>query len=233
MHKELKLYFEQKNRRQNSQGNVDRVLYEDDKIIYNELLSTVINSMNLFMKEEIKKEIDIEIKLRLIEEYRNLLKKNLEREKRALTTLVQAAQETTLNKETIAENDHLTNLIVQIYPLSGNVNIPLTGIFFQADSDVLLPESGAELSRIKQLLDTYPSVSVEIGSHTHGYCTDAFADDITERRCKSVKQALLTLGAESGRIFTVAYGKKVPLSPNNSREGRLKNQRMEMLIIGN
>ena len=143
----------------------------------------------------------------------------------------QPAGNVSQKQEMDAENDRLTSVTIQFYPLTEEINIPLSGIFYQPNSDVLLPESNAELYRIKHLLESSPALSVEIGSHTHGYCSDAFADDITARRCESVKRALVALGANPGRIFTKAYGKKMPMVPNNTKVGRLKNQRTEMRLM--
>lgn len=228
---QLKTYFDQRNRLSHTSQNVDRVLYEDDKIIYDELRNSVVSSMYEYMKEDIKKEIDHEMKYRLCAELKNQLAKNLEKVKRPVSAASQPAGNVSQKQEMDAENDRLTSVTIQFYPLTEEINIPISGIFYQPNSDVLLPESNAELNRIKHLLESNPALSVEIGSHTHGYCSDAFADDITARRCASVKRALVALGADPGRIFTKAYGKKMPMVPNNTKVGRLKNQRTEMRLM--
>jgi len=54
----------------------------------------------------------------------------------------------------------------------------------------------------------------------------------TRRRAESVKAYLVSKGVEPNRIYTEGKGEKQPAYTNKTREGRAKNRRTEVEVIG-
>jgi OOP family OmpA-OmpF porin len=52
------------------------------------------------------------------------------------------------------------------------------------------------------------------------------------RRAEAVKAYLVSKGIEANRIYTEGKGKKQPVADNNSAEGRAKNRRVEIEVVG-
>jgi OOP family OmpA-OmpF porin len=52
------------------------------------------------------------------------------------------------------------------------------------------------------------------------------------RRAESVKAYLVSKGIEGNRIYTEGKGEKQPVADNKTREGRAKNRRVEIEVIG-
>jgi len=52
---------------------------------------------------------------------------------------------------------------------------------------------------------------------------------LSERRAESVKQYLSGQGVEVKRLETQGLGNANPVSPNDTREGRARNRRVEMI----
>jgi OOP family OmpA-OmpF porin len=51
---------------------------------------------------------------------------------------------------------------------------------------------------------------------------------LSERRAESVKRYLSERGIGSDRLKTRGFGLKDPVAPNDSRDGRAKNRRVEL-----
>jgi OOP family OmpA-OmpF porin len=52
------------------------------------------------------------------------------------------------------------------------------------------------------------------------------------RRAESVKAYLVSKGVEPNRIYTEGKGEKQPVASNKTRDGRQKNRRVEIEVIG-
>ncbi len=59
-------------------------------------------------------------------------------------------------------------------------------IFYDFDKATLRPESKQALDEMAQMLRDNPNVTIEMGSHTDRHGTDAYNEDLSDRRAKSV-----------------------------------------------
>lgn len=205
-------------------------LKNEIKGINKEARNVVMNGLRGAAKEPIKLKIDTVFSLYLHEELRNMLQKNLEKEKVLLSKHKKSAgqyynEQNTLYQE---QNKHLS---IKVFKLVKNQTIPLNGIFFKPNSAELLPESNAELSKVQRIIEDNPFRIIELSAHSHGYTSPTFADNITRQRMHVIKEELLKRGLSSSNILIHAYGKNAPLAPNNQLEGRFLNQRIDMKII--
>jgi OOP family OmpA-OmpF porin len=60
--------------------------------------------------------------------------------------------------------------------------------------------------------------------------SDAYNQDLSERRAISVRNALIQAGVEGSRIDTIGLGESRPITDNSTSAGRLKNRRVEIVI---
>jgi hypothetical protein len=88
--------------------------------------------MTKWMKEEVKRQIDYEMKSRLYLELKNIIIKELEKEKRLLKSEEHTKQVSQDDKLTYSENERNQNVVITLFPLVENESIPLSGIFFQS-----------------------------------------------------------------------------------------------------
>jgi outer membrane protein OmpA-like peptidoglycan-associated protein len=75
------------------------------------------------------------------------------------------------------------------------------------------------------------SAAIEIDGHTNNQPSDAFADELSANRAKAVADYLIAKGIDPKRVIHKGYGKRYPLVPNTSAEGRKTNQRVEIKIL--
>ena len=68
--------------------------------------------------------------------------------------------------------------------------------------------------------------------HTDSVGNDAYNQKLSVRRAESVKAYLVTKGIEKNRIYTEGKGEKQPVADNKTKEGRAKNRRVEIEVVG-
>ncbi len=107
----------------------------------------------------------------------------------------------------------------------------LEGITFDFDKSTIRPSSEPTLKEAGTVLQKFESVKVRIEGHTDHIGTDAYNQNLSERRAKAVKDYLVkNLGIDSGRINTVGFGKSKPIADNKTEEGRARNRRIEFVV---
>jgi outer membrane protein OmpA-like peptidoglycan-associated protein len=109
----------------------------------------------------------------------------------------------------------------------------LEKLYFDVDKYELKSESEAELSRLYEFLNTYPSVIIEVRGHTNNqmWPNVDFANQLSTERAKAVTDWLVAKGIAANRIQYKGYGWTMPVEPNINPEGRRKNQRVEVKVL--
>ncbi len=104
--------------------------------------------------------------------------------------------------------------------------------FFDFDKSVLKPEGKAKLDDlVGKIKDINLEVVIAVG-HTDSIGTDAYNQKLSVRRAEAVKAYLVSKGIEKNRVYTEGKGKKQPVADNKTKEGRAKNRRVEIEVVG-
>jgi OOP family OmpA-OmpF porin len=74
-------------------------------------------------------------------------------------------------------------------------------------------------------------VIIAVG-HTDAIGGDAANQKLSVARAESVKTYLVSKGIEKNRVYTEGKGKKQPVADNKTAEGRAKNRRVEIEVVG-
>jgi OOP family OmpA-OmpF porin len=104
--------------------------------------------------------------------------------------------------------------------------------FFDFDKSVLKPEAKGKLD---ELVGKLASINLEVViavGHTDGIGSDAYNDKLSVRRAESVKAYLVSKGIAANRVYTEGKGKRQPVADNKTTEGRAKNRRVEIEVVG-
>ena len=104
--------------------------------------------------------------------------------------------------------------------------------FFDFDKSVLKPEAKAKLDELVGKLGGINLEVVIAVGHTDGIGSNAYNDKLSVRRAESVKAYLVSKGVEPNRVYTEGKGKKQPVADNKTAEGRAKNRRVEIEVVG-
>ena len=104
--------------------------------------------------------------------------------------------------------------------------------FFDFDKATLKPEGKSKLDQLTtQLGGINLEVIIAVG-HTDSVGTDAYNQKLSVRRADAVKAYLVSKGVESNRVYTEGKGEKQPVADNKTAEGRAKNRRVEIEVVG-
>ena len=104
--------------------------------------------------------------------------------------------------------------------------------FFDFNKAVLKPEAKAKLDDLTgKLKDISLEVIIAVG-HTDAIGGDAYNQKLSVKRAEAVKAYLVSKGIEPNRIYTEGKGKKQPVADNKTAEGRAKNRRVEIEVVG-
>ena len=104
--------------------------------------------------------------------------------------------------------------------------------FFDFDKSVLKPEGKAKLDDlVSKIKDINLEVIIAVG-HTDSVGSDAYNQKLSVRRSEAVKAYLVSKGIEKNRVYTEGKGEKQPVADNKTAEGRAKNRRVEIEVVG-
>ena len=104
--------------------------------------------------------------------------------------------------------------------------------FFDFDKSVLKPEGKAKLD---DLVGKVKGVNLEViiaVGHTDSIGTVEYNQKLSVRRAEAVKAYLVSKGIEKNRVYTEGKGEKQPVADNRTAEGRAKNRRVEIEVVG-
>ena len=104
------------------------------------------------------------------------------------------------------------------------------GIYFDFASDRIKKESEPVLSEIAQVLRANPTWNLNVEGHTDSIGGDPYNLDLSRRRSAAVKQALTgRYKIDLNRLQTSGFGASRPKDRNDTREGRARNRRVELV----
>ncbi len=104
--------------------------------------------------------------------------------------------------------------------------------FFDFDKAVLKPEGKAKLD---DLVGKIKGINLEViiaVGHTDSIGSDAYNQKLSVKRSEAVKAYLVSKGIEKNRVYTEGKGEKQPVADNKTTDGRAKNRRVEIEVVG-
>ena len=104
--------------------------------------------------------------------------------------------------------------------------------FFAANSAVL---KAAGKAKLDDLVGKVKAINLEVivaVGHTDSKGNDASNQKLSVRRAEAVKAYLVSKGIEKNRVYTEGKGSKQPVADNKTTEGRAKNNRVEIEVVG-
>ena len=104
--------------------------------------------------------------------------------------------------------------------------------FFDFDKSVLKPEAKAKLD---DLVGKTSGINLEViiaVGHTDSVGSDSYNQRLSVARSEAVKAYLTGKGVEKNRVYTEGKGEKQPVADNKTKDGRAKNRRVEIEVVG-
>ncbi|MFZ2633974.1 MAG: OmpA family protein [Desulfosalsimonadaceae bacterium] len=99
-------------------------------------------------------------------------------------------------------------------------------LMFDLNSATLKPGAHSEIDNVANILMDYPETRLRVGGHTDQSGTEAYNQQLSERRAMTVKNVLIQRGVADYRIDAIGFGESMPISSNAAM-----NRRVEIRII--
>jgi OOP family OmpA-OmpF porin len=116
-------------------------------------------------------------------------------------------------------------------PVSEKVTFAADAFFDYAKHD-LKPEAKAKMD---DLVSKTAGVNLEViiaVGHTDSTGDQALNNKLSVARADAVKNYLVSKGIEKNRVYTEGKGSSQPVADNKTTEGRAKNRRVEIEVVG-
>jgi adhesin transport system outer membrane protein len=109
-------------------------------------------------------------------------------------------------------------------------NISIKNINFEYKSSTISEKSLVFLVPLSKILKEDSSLFIEVHGHTDNVGSDFYNQVLSEKRAKSVKEALINQGVLTKNITTFGHSFNKPIAENDTEEGRKTNRRIELII---
>lgn len=106
-----------------------------------------------------------------------------------------------------------------------------SAILFGLESDRLNESAHPILDKITSFIKYNPAFNLVISGYTDTTGPDKYNLDLSKRRAESVLKYFVKNGIAKSRFDVKGYGPENPIASNDTREGRIKNRRVEFSIM--
>jgi len=109
--------------------------------------------------------------------------------------------------------------------------VTLSGsVLFRSAESTLMPPARVKLDQVASALQAIKARNLIVEGHTDSQGSDAFNQDLSQRRADAVRDYLVQGGYPANRIQSHGQGEGSPIAKNASPEGRANNRRVEIVI---
>ncbi|MGB0671928.1 MAG: peptidoglycan-associated lipoprotein Pal [Rhodospirillales bacterium] len=105
-------------------------------------------------------------------------------------------------------------------------------VFFGYDSYALSADARKTLEKQAAWLARFPAVKITVEGHCDERGTREYNLALGERRANAVKDYLVALGVNAGRVTTISYGKEQPVAFGSTEAAWTQNRRGVTTLSG-
>ncbi|MCG6461950.1 outer membrane beta-barrel protein [Vibrio parahaemolyticus] len=124
--------------------------------------------------------------------------------------------------EDIVESRPVTQVIDHDYPMQTKT------VQFDLEGSTL--KDATPVTETVELMNTYPQARVEITGYSDTTGSDAYNQQLTEKRAQSVANQFKAQGIADERMTVRGLGEANPVATNETRQGREANRRVEIVV---
>ncbi len=117
-------------------------------------------------------------------------------------------------------------------PNGENITLNMPGnVTFAVNSADISASFYPVLDSVAIVLNEFNQTMVEVAGHTDSDGSDAYNQQLSERRASSVVSYLVSRQVRGDRFLTVGAGETRPIASNATPEGKAQNRRVEITIV--
>ena len=121
---------------------------------------------------------------------------------------------------------------VDVVRKGDNITLNMPGnVTFGFDKSEIQPQFYPVLDNVAGTLQQYNQTVIEIAGHTDSVGSDAYNQQLSQRRADAVANYLNSRGVMRDRMITVGAGETRPIASNDTEQGRAQNRRVEITLV--
>jgi outer membrane protein OmpA-like peptidoglycan-associated protein len=124
------------------------------------------------------------------------------------------------------------NAILETRDTSRGLVVNMSDVLFESAKYGLRPAARERLAKIAGILLAYPDLHLEIEGYTDSIGSDAYNQNLSEKRAAAVQEYLVQQGIPASSIAARGLGKLQPVADNVTSSGRQQNRRVELVVSG-
>src|SRR5271157_4638664 len=124
------------------------------------------------------------------------------------------------------------NLILETRDTARGLVVNMSDVLFDTGKYTLRPLAREKLAKISGVVLAYPSLKLAIEGNTDSVGTEAFNQELSEKRAEAVRNYLTQQGVPESSTTATGFGKSRPIASNDTSEGRQQNRRVELIVSG-
>jgi outer membrane protein OmpA-like peptidoglycan-associated protein len=105
-------------------------------------------------------------------------------------------------------------------------------VLFETNSFSLRPAARERLAKVAGIPLAYPDLRLEVDGHTDSVGSDAYNQQLSEKRAASVRDDLAQQAIPISSVVVMGFGKTQPVASNATASGRQQNRRVELVVSG-
>ncbi|MDY8137905.1 OmpA family protein [Aquimarina sp. 2201CG5-10] len=114
--------------------------------------------------------------------------------------------------------------------------LSLKPIYFDFDQSYIRSDASVELARVIEVMNQYPTMKIDVRSHTDSHGEDAYNLALSEKRAKATVAYMISKGIAADRLTGKGYGETEPVNEcgnnTNCKKGEYQlNRRSEFIIV--
>ena len=152
----------------------------------------------------------------------------LEAEKKALAE--ERAKAEARQKEAMNKLNELQSKLIQVSQDARGIILSMSDILFDVDKATLKQDLKTSLAKVAGILTVYQQFNVSIEGNTDNTGSADHNMKLSQQRADNVKNFLVEQGIDAGRLSAKGLGMTMPIANNNTKEGRQKNRRVDLVI---
>jgi len=176
-------------------------------------------------QNESQKNIDLNQEIKILKDELG----GLSKEKSELSAKMARLAEIKAKYEKV--NNSFTKNEALIFKESSNIYIRLISLSFPIGKATIEPENFGLLTKVQNALKEFPKSTIVIEGHTDSYGGDEKNLELSQERASAVKQYLIAnMNLDPKMVMAFGYGETKPIGNNETKEGRAKNRRIDLII---
>lgn len=111
------------------------------------------------------------------------------------------------------------------------VVVTLGDVLFSVGEAELLDSATENIRDVIELLESEPDKQIRIEGHTDSTGPAELNLRLSRERARAVRDALVELGIDAGRLNAVGMGEEFPIASNETEQGRARNRRVDVIVL--